>query len=231
MNRITRSGRLALFFLAFSLAAGPLAFGQADDESRYSGWRLSGLGFQNAFAGHFDGDHFFESGGAFYLVPKMNTSLGWGGGIGVRRGDVDGGFYYGQSTHDYTFPLYDPGKAKYSFIGMDFKYFLIPRGIIQPFIGGEFAFTWLKVENGSIMETPPYRAADNTFSGLTLGAGGGIAIYPTPMIGLFGAAIFSWETFGNMKGVGGERLKLDKLDSLNFNLRFGVTIRLAKLIE
>ncbi len=222
---------LALLILAFALAGGSAAFGQDNDESRYSGWHLSVTGFQNSFAGHFDGDHFFESGGAFYLVPKMDTSLGYGVGFGVRRSDLDAGFYYGQSTHNYTYPLLDPGTAKFSYIGMDFKYFLIPRGIIQPFVGGEFAFTWLKVQNGSFMENPPYQTADNTFSGLTLGAGGGLAFYPVPMIGLFGEAVFSWETFGNMKGVGGERLKLDKLDSLNFNLRFGVTIRFIRTYD
>ncbi len=227
MNKLARTVPLALLVLALMTAGGTMAFGQTEP-SQHSGWHLTGIGFQNAFAGHFDGDHFFETGGALYIVPKMASSLGYGGGFGIRRADMDVDFYYGQSTHDYTYPLFDPGRAKYSFIGLDYKYFLIPRGIIQPFVGMEFAFTWLKVENGSIMETAPFRSADNTFSGLTIGAGGGLAIYPIPMIGFFGEAVFSWETFGNMKGVGGDRLKLDKLDSLNFNLRFGVTIRLVR---
>ncbi len=222
-----RTPTLAILILALAFSGGMNVFGQTAEKS-YGGFHISAMGFQNAFAGHFDGDHFFESGGALYIVPKMKTSLGYGVGIGARRGDLDSTFYYGQSTHDYTYPLVDPARAKYSFIGIDTKYFLIPRGVIQPFIGMEFAFTWLKVENGSIMETAPFRSADNTFSGLTIGAGGGLAFYPIPMIGFYGAAVFSWETFGNMKGIGGDRQKLDKLDSLNFNLRFGLTIRFLR---
>ena len=229
MNRIARTLPLALLALAFALVGRSNAFGQTAEKS-YSGFHISAMGFQNALAGHFDGDHFFESGGALYIVPKLATSLGYGVGFGVRRGEMDADFYYGQSTHDYTFPLWDNGRAKFSFVGFDYKFFLIPKGIIQPFVGMEFAFTWLKVEKGSVMETAPFRTADNTFSGLTIGAGGGLAVYPIPAVGLFGMAVFSWETFGNMKGVGGDRMKLDKLDSLNFNLRFGVTIRFLKSI-
>jgi hypothetical protein len=227
MKRLVKCAILGSIGLALAAMGATNALAQ-EGQARSTGWHLSALGFQNSFAGHFDGDHYFENGGVFYLVPKLDSSFGWGGGFGFRAKSTDTDFFYAKTTHDYTYPGFEDGKAHYSLVGFDTKVFIVPKGIIQPFVSIELAFTWLKVEHGSVQDAAPFASADNTFSGLTLGAGGGLEIYPIPAVGIFGAAIFSWETFGNTKGYGGERLKLDKLDSLNFNLRVGMTVRLFR---
>jgi len=177
--------------------------------------------YYNMFAGDFDGDHYFDTGFNLIMVPDPESNYGYGIVVGKRLEQASFEFGYVQSSHDYTFVDHQD-KMTLSLFLMGGKAFFTKNKLIQPYISFEFAVAYLKVQNGAITEIEPFVFEDTSYLGLTLGAGGGISLHPLPPVSLNIGAVFSWLTFGSVK-VGGERYKLESLNSFNFNLRAGLS--------
>ncbi len=224
--------RVACVVLIVGLAGGPAAFGQ-NTAASYEGAYLKIIGSHHAFAGHFDGEHYFETSDLYadylYFVPKLASAAAVGLGFGVRQEDTPEMFLsYTRSSHGYTF-LDVSGKARYSVLGMDVKYRLLDKGFVQPYAVGDFGLTWLMVEKGSMRTDPPGQMADNRFVGFTIGGGGGLEICPSPAFGIFGEAILNWKSFGHMRGIEDIKHETDMVNSVTIDFRFGIRFRIGRL--
>ncbi len=213
---------LILCFLTVFLALASLQTASAQErQSPKLGLYIEIPFYYNMFAGDFDGDHYFDTGFELIMVPNPESNYGYGIVVGRRLDQSSVEFGYVQSSHDYTF-LDHQDKMTLSLFLMGAKAYVTRNKIIQPYISGEFAVAYLKVKKGAVTEIEPYVFKDTSFLGLTLGAGGGISFHPLPPVSLNIGAVFSWLTFGSVR-VSGERYKLDSLNSLNFNLRAGLS--------
>jgi hypothetical protein len=193
-----------------------------------SGWAASdGNGFMigvfvpyNTFAGHFDGDHFFNTGGEILLVPKLEKAFGYGLAAGSRRGGMEWELYYMHSSHNFSFDLIKD-KAAFDAVGANTRYFF-GRGMVRPFGSMGLDFCWLTAQNASMTTDDPIRVGRVKYSGLGLFGGFGVGISPVKAVTLYIGGELRWDLFGNGKGVLNERHKLDKLNSLSFCLRSGL---------
>jgi len=109
---------------------------------------------------------------------------------------------------------------------LDTKYYFSANRAIQPFLTGEIAYSWLRVEESSVTSFGPPEVAivgDASFRGLALGIGGGIAHCPHPKISINLGVIFRWLMIGSAKGELGELYDINTLNAFNLNFTIGIT--------
>ncbi len=176
--------------------------------------------YYNTYGGDFDGEHFFDSGTEFIMVPDPESNYGFGIIVGRRRPNFSAEVGYVQIRHDYTY-LDHNEKMTLSLFLLNSKFYATKNKVIQPYFLSEFAIAYLKVKDGALTVNPPIVFRDTSFLGLTLGAGAGLSLQPIPEVSLHAGVIFSWLTFGSVN-VGGERHRLDALNSFSFNFRAGL---------
>lgn len=210
-------------FIGFTLLTVLLAvpgFGFGFGRSADNGFLIGIMAPYNAFAGDFDGDHFFNAGEEFLYVPEMEKALGWGLMIGSRKQGMDWELYYMRSSHNASFlDIHD--KAGFDAVGANSRFFL-GRGMFRPFFNMGMDFCWIKAPHFSETAYTPYRSGNAKFTGLGLFAGLGLAVTPIRSLTFFVGGELRWSLFGRGKGVLNESYKLDNCDSLSICIRSGL---------
>lgn len=177
----------------------------------------------NAINGNFDGESFLSRQSEIILVPKVESSFGWGILLGGRRQKWAGELSYLRSTHDVTW-LGAKGEATYNIVSLDFKRYFLVDGPVQPyFLLGWIPYASFVVKDGSASSSGD--VGDATFTALLTGLnlGGGLAFYLHPRVSLNGGIIYRLILFGDAEGVEGVTAPIeDPLSGSGLNLNVGI---------
>lgn len=221
---------IGISFTIFSFVSGSSSVALAKNNNTTLNYAYVGFAFlYNSFGGEFDGKTDFDFGEEIILVPKVQSDIGFGALLGLRHNfkknnsiGVELGYNY--SAHDNARAIRSSVFSNMLFL--DTKYYFSANRAIQPFLNGEIAFSWLRVEEGSVTSLGPpevARVGDASFCGLALGIGGGIAYYPHPKISINLGIIFRWLMLGYAKGELGELYDINTLNAFNTNITVGIT--------
>lgn len=157
----------------------------------------------NDMIGEFDGHHFFTA-DEVYTVPHVDNGPGFGIVIGGRtdNGAVELG--YQRSSHDTSYLSTSylniiKSKATYNVIDLNFKIDVFARKQLRPYILFGVGIPWLTIKDGAYRHyAAPHE--DETFIGVDLNLGAGVAYYFQPQWALTGGVIYRWNWFSYVEG-------------------------------
>lgn len=185
-------------------------------EGMYVGFNLT----YNTIGGDFDGQSALVSATEIIIIPKVESSMGFGALLGVRfkKGALE--LSYQRSEHDATW-LGAKGTAAYNAIDLDFKIYPSAESQIQPYLLFGMGIPWLVVHDGAATAT---EVGDGTLIGFGFNIGGGIAYYLQPTICVNGGVIYRWISYSTATGVSGVSNTIqDGLGGSGLTLKAGIT--------
>ncbi len=185
-------------------------------EGVYVGFNLT----FNTISGDFDGNSLLASATEIILIPKVESSVGFGALVGMRfkKGALE--LSYQKSEHDATW-LGTKGTVAYNAIDIDFKIYPSVESQMQPYLLLGMGIPWLVVHDGAATFAA---VGDATLRGLGFNIGGGISYYLQPTICVNGGVIYRWISYSTATGVSGVSNTIqDGLGGSGLTLKAGVT--------
>lgn len=172
------------------------------------GLYLGGYSVQSSIEGEFDD----------YIYSDVDDGSGTAFVIGGRAKKYAFELSYFRTDHTSTSPFPSLGEqdTSLSLINIDFKFDVFAMRQARPYGLIGIGFPRLTIENG-MYEAGSY--TDETFRGLCLNLGGGLAYYITPQWSINTGVAYHWITFYS---VNGENL-YDNVSGNNTNLFLGLT--------
>jgi hypothetical protein len=214
-----------LTYLILSVVAASRA---SDGEAGYvkNGVYIGGLFTYNNMSGDFDDSSYFLSSSGLYDAPDVDSGAGFGIVLGVRGDSGAMELGYQRSTHDTHSSFADIGAstATYNVVDLNFKVDLLQnvdflaRNRIKPYVLFGFGIPWLTVQNSA---TDGHSFEDETFVGVELAVGVGVAYYFHPQWAITGGVIHRWNWFGSVEGGSLDDSLLEK--ALGFTLGLAYT--------
>jgi len=195
-----------------------------------TGLYLGLLTTHSAISGDFDGNSLFVSTKDINLVPKIESTFGWGIAIGGRfildkkYTLVTMELVYQNSLHNINAHFtkigedlfyVNGGKARYNMFAFDCKGYPYRFNNIEPFFLIGLVYPNLTVKDGSVIpvtrknlsgveEIVDYKVGDVSYTGIGVSLGGGISYFLHQRIYLNGDAIFRIIKYNRLTGAGGE---------------------------
>jgi opacity protein-like surface antigen len=187
------------------IAVSSVHAGDTDEDSNYvkDGFYLGAMFLNNSMSGEFDDSSFLITSTELFDAPDIDDSTGFGVVAGFRRDKISFEIDYQRSVHDTSssflfFGTAGKSEAAYNVIDLNLKVDVFARKQLRPYVLIGMGFPWITIEDSA---TDGFSVYDETFTGIALNTGGGMAYYFHPRWAITAGAVYRWNWFSRVEDV------------------------------